>query len=299
MAQHFYLAEPACAHHVYVGAADTDGNTAIFRCSFAGGVLTRDDADDAAAAWAPAAVREGDKGAGWISAAPSGDSLYVSVRGGPEPEQHYVAHYAIDRKDGALTEASTQQTVLLGSPHCSVDPSGRMLVSSQMKGGGVTSFPLAADGALQPAATVLPLEGGGSGANPKRSTQHFCHSAQMAVGGSHVFVPDLGADKLWSFALHPESGTMSPATPADHWVAPPGSGPRHLACHPNGEWVFLITEMGCTIEPLLYSAATGSLERLAPSVSTLPPDWAGTMSVAVGDSLGCTTADVHCSPDGK
>ena len=57
--------------------------------------------------------------------------------------------------------------------------------------------------------------------------------------------------------------------------------------------------MGCTIEPLCYSAENGALERLAASVSTLPPDWPGTMSVEEGDSLGCTTADVHCSPDGK
>jgi 6-phosphogluconolactonase len=57
--------------------------------------------------------------------------------------------------------------------------------------------------------------------------------------------------------------------------------------------------MGCTIEPLSYSSETGALERLADSVSTLPPDWPGTMSVEAGDSLGCTTADVHCSPDGR
>jgi 6-phosphogluconolactonase len=57
--------------------------------------------------------------------------------------------------------------------------------------------------------------------------------------------------------------------------------------------------MGCTIEPLSYSAETGALERLAGSVSTLPRDWPGTMSVEAGDSLGSSTADVHCSPDGK
>ena len=57
--------------------------------------------------------------------------------------------------------------------------------------------------------------------------------------------------------------------------------------------------MGCTIEPLCYSAETGEVKRLADSVSTLPLEWPGTMSTEDGDSLGCTTADVHCSPDGK
>jgi 6-phosphogluconolactonase len=62
---------------------------------------------------------------------------------------------------------------------------------------------------------------------------------------------------------------------------------------------YLICEMGCTIEPLSYSAQSGELERLADSISTLPIDWPGTMSTEDGDSLGCTTADVHCSQDGK
>ena len=139
-------------------------------------------------------------------------------------------------------------------------------------------------------------EGGGSGANPKRSTQHFAHSAQMAVGGKHVLVPDLGADKLWSLALNTADGSMSEAA---SWAAPPGSGPRHLAAHPNGRWVYLVTEMGCRVEPLLYDAESGAIEPLAPSVSTLPTDWPGKMTVEAGDSTGCTTADIHVSPDGR
>ena len=67
----------------------------------------------------------------------------------------------------------------------------------------------------------------------------------------------------------------------------------------SANYRYLICEMGCTIEPLSYSSETGELQRLASSISTLPPDWPGTMSVEEGDSLGCTTADVHCSPDGK
>eukprot|EP01043_Picozoa_sp_COSAG02_P087568 COSAG02_NODE_24822_length_676_cov_1.471404_1_plen_127_part_10 len=113
---------------------------------------------DAAGEWRPAAVST-ERGAGWLAVSPSGDNIYMCVRGGPDPEQNHVARYAIDRTTGALSDKGTENTVLPGSPHCSVDPSGRMLVSSQMKGGGVTSFPLAADGALQPAATVLAIEG--------------------------------------------------------------------------------------------------------------------------------------------
>ena len=40
------------------------------------------------------------------------------------------------------------------------------------------------------------------------------------------------------------------------------------------------------------------METIA-SVSTLPVDWPGTVTPEVGESLGCTTADIHVSPDGR
>eukprot|EP01050_Picozoa_sp_SAG11_P012794 SAG11_NODE_1447_length_4888_cov_2.819795_1_plen_407_part_00 len=299
MAQHFYLAERADAHHVYVGAADPDGRSAIYKLHFAGGRLQWPDPLLVSAAEAsfhgPAAVVT-EAGAGWIALSPSGRNLYLSVREGAEPEHNYIGCYSINPFTGELTAAGKQQTVLPGSPHASVDPSGRMLVSSQMAGGGITSFPIDADGVLQPAASVIQLQGGGSGANLRRSTQNFAHSAQMAVGGKHVLVPDLGADKLWCYALDSAAGTVSLAS---CWIAPPGSGPRHLAAHPNGKWCYLITEMGCTVEALAFDSETGGLARIAPSISTLPADWSGTMSVEAGDSTGCTTADIHTSPDGR
>ncbi len=69
---------------------------------------------------------------------------------------NYIASYAIDRESGALNCAGTQPTKLPGSPHCVVDPTGSMLVSSQMAGGGATSFPLSG-GVLQPPKTVMPF----------------------------------------------------------------------------------------------------------------------------------------------
>ena len=151
MAQHFYLAEPAAAHHVYVGATDPEGHSAVYRLRFeiAGSGL----------AWAgskePAGVRE-EKGGPWVALAPDGGHLYLSIRQGGEEANNYIASYAIDRESGALTEAGSQPTMLPGSPHCVVDPSNSMLISSQMAGGGATSFPLSG-GVLQPPKTVMPF----------------------------------------------------------------------------------------------------------------------------------------------
>ena len=67
------------------------------------------------------------------------------------------------------------------------------------------------------------------------------HSAQMTMDGRHVLVPDLGADKVWAFSLGP-GGTMRPCA-APFWQAEGGYGPRHMAAHPNGRWLYLICEM--------------------------------------------------------
>ena len=292
MAQHFYLAPPAgipAAYHVFLGARTADGAGAIYRALIsAGGVLTQPQPEACAVFEEP--------GAPWCAVSPRGDHLYVPVRQGSEPEHNYVAGFGVDPSSGALAVLNRQTTVLPGSPHCVVDPTARMVICSHMSGAGVSVLPLDADGALQPA-TATKLEGGGSGVNRGGGQdQPFAHSVQMAMGGRHVLVPDRGADKVWCFCVDPGTPSLSPAAcPA--WAAAPGSGPRHLAAHPNGRWLYVICELSCTMVALEFDSDSGQMVELC-TLPTLPADWEGSFSPASGDSLGCTTADVHVSADG-
>jgi 6-phosphogluconolactonase len=68
----------------------------------------------------------------------------------------------------------------------------------------------------------------------------------------------------------------------------PGSGPRHLAFHPNGRLVYLIDEMGSTIITFSYDAQSGALHELQ-TVSTLPVDYKGQND----------TAEIQVHPSGK
>lgn len=123
----------------------------------------------------------------------------------------------------------------------------------------------------------------------------------MTMDGMHVLFPDIGADKLWLFDLLPE-GKIAPCSPSDHVQLPGGSGPRHLAAHPNGRWLYLICEISCQIVALSWSCPAGAAGPAVAeigSVSTLPADWPGTVTPEVGESLGCTTAHIVVSPDGR
>ena len=242
MAQNFYAGADAPTHHVFIGAGAA-GDPA----SGKGGAVYRMEMDAAtgkmhgAPGWRsePAASFPG--GGPWCTPSPCGRHLYIAVRAGEGTAMNYIAAFSIDPSSGALRPLGTSTTVLPGAPHCSVAPSGDTLACSMMAGGGAASFAVRSDGTLGPAATVIELPGGGSGVRMKPTfadgyllqDQNMGHSAQMTMDGGHVLVPDIGADKVWAFALGP-NGTLEPcATP--FWRAHPGAGPRHLCCHPNGK----------------------------------------------------------------
>lgn len=85
----------------------------------------------------------------------------------------------------------------------------------------------------------------------------MAHSAQMTMDGRHVLCPDIGADKLWFFTLLP-GGRIAPTSPRSHIKLPGGSGPRHLAAHPNGRWLYLICEISCSIVALSWELSSSS-----------------------------------------
>lgn len=338
MAQMFYLASPATEHWVYVGG--THEGAGALHC------LKMDAATGALSKPRPVATLPG--GGPWFALSPSGRSLYASVRAGKGPENNYCAAFAIDRRSGQLDSLGQASTVLPGSAHCSVSPSGRHLVASMMTGGGAASFALAPGGEIEGGAqSVIPFPGGGSFVRmtkvrdfhsfvpavhllrfwlkerrvllvacchaqpgeldgfdwPGYLLQDKCmaHSAQMTMDGAHVLCPDIGADKLWLFDLLPE-GRIAPCSPSDHIQLPGGSGPRHLAAHPNGRWLYLICEISCQIVALSWSCPSGAAGPAVAeigSVSTLPADWPGTVTAEVGELLGCTTAHIVVSPDGR
>jgi 6-phosphogluconolactonase len=94
-------------------------------------------------------------------------------------------------------------------------------------------------------------------------------------------------DKVMIFKFNSAKGTLTPANPPFVAVTP-GSGPRHIAFHPNGRWAFVINEMASTITGFAYDAAHGGLSELQ-TASTLPKDFAG----------NSTCAEVAIHPSGK
>ena len=71
-------------------------------------------------------------------------------------------------------------------------------------------------------------------------------------------------------------------------VLEPGSGPRHLAWHPSGRYLYAVNELASTVTAFRYDPRDGTPVSLQ-TVTTLPDGFSGTS----------TAAEVVVSPDGR
>ena len=194
-----------------------------------------------------------------------------------------LAAFAIDQQSGALNHINTESTVGTGPCHISLDRAGQYALAANYGGGSVAILPIREDGSLGAATDFVQHEG--SSVNPRRQEGPHAHSIMVAPNNKHAFAPDLGIDKVLIYAIDHDKGTLSAQTPAE--IAP-GSGPRHLAFHPNGQRAYVINELSNTITVFDYAAAAGTLTTTQ-TISTLPD----------GYTEVSHTADIHVHPNGR
>jgi 6-phosphogluconolactonase len=109
----------------------------------------------------------------------------------------------------------------------------------------------------------------------------------LSPDNRYVFAADLGQDRIRVSRLDPESGSLLPSDPPEV-VCAPGSGPRHMAMHPDGRHLFLVHELNNTVALFEYEPESGRL-TIRQTISTLPTDWKGTSYAA----------DIQVTSDGR
>ena len=125
----------------------------------------------------------------------------------------------------------------------------------------------------------------GSGTTSRQKSPH-AHSAWFEPGTSRVISVDLGTNELWFSDLDTLHEKLLPEEQQKLGMDP-GAGPRHLAFHPNGIWIYVVNELNSTVT-LVKRTGGGTFEK-GLSFTTLPKDYTGTN----------TCADIHVSSDGK
>jgi len=123
--------------------------------------------------------------------------------------------------------------------------------------------------------------------NPQRQSHAFAHSIRVDPTNRFALVADLGLDKLFVYKFNVKDGSLTANDPPFAKAAP-GSGPRHVVFHPNGRWVYLITEMGNSIMLFDWDTRRGALSEVQ-TVSTLPAGFQG----------ASTCAEIQVHPSGR
>ena len=96
---------------------------------------------------------------------------------------------------------------------------------------------------------------------------------------------DLGLDQVFVYRFDSRRGTLTPNDPPFARL-PPKWGPRHLAFHPGGRFVYVISELASQVTAFSYDPRAGTLTEIQ-SLSSLPPDFKGesyTAEIAVHPS---------------
>jgi 6-phosphogluconolactonase len=209
--------------------------------------------------------------------------LYAVSEGGPTSSS--ISAYGLDTATGKLSFLNKQSAGGSGPCYVDVDFMGKNALVANYGSGSFATFPLSAEGLIQPMSGFI--QDHGASVNRDRQEGPHAHCLVPDPYGWFVYGCDLGLDKVLIFKLDYATGALVPNEPAFAEVKP-GSGPRHIAFHPNGKWAFVINEMASTITAFGLDLRKGALREIQ-TISTLPVGYTG--------ENNCAEIAVH--PDGK
>lgn len=210
-----------------------------------------------------------------------GKRLYMCNTGTPGG----VSAFAVeDKHTGALKLLNYKESKGRGPSYVSVDRTGRYVLDANYGGGYIEIYSLAADRSLDQQTAFVQHEGSSV---HKRQDKPYAHWIRTDPSNKFALVADLGTDKIVVYQFDEKTGKVTPNEPAFAKLDP-GSGPRHLAFHPNGKWLYAVQELANEVVAFKWDAKKGELTQFQ-QVKTLPADF----------TEQSTAAEIAVRQDGK
>ncbi|MES1223771.1 MAG: lactonase family protein, partial [Bacteroidota bacterium] len=193
-----------------------------------------------------------------------------------------ISSFTIDSVNGKIAFINKQSSAGANPVYVVVDKSNKFVLTGNYTEGNAAVLSANNDGSLNPALQAIKFID--SSVNKARQEKSHIHSVFFSPAYDYVYLPDLGSDKIRVFKFGPNSGT--PLQEMDNLTVRtvPGSGPRHMAFHPNKKFVYCIEEMSGMV--VVYSYNNGKLnpvQRINSNSKT---------------AAEYSSADIHISPDG-
>jgi 6-phosphogluconolactonase len=209
-----------------------------------------------------------------------------------------VTTFDLDPKTGVLTQKGKVTSAGAGPCYISVDSTGHAAFVANYVGGTIASYKIQPDGTLSEPIDKLDYKDprfGHDGPFPGRQDSTHPHSVFVSPDDRFLIVNDLGNDALSVFAMDPPTAELTPATPLLTTLRP-GSGPRHIAFHPNGRWMYSINELDSTIDHFLWTTTHSHPHPQGFIVNTNTPVKTIAADFPVAKN---TAAEISISPDGN
>ena len=222
---------------------------------------------------------------GFLALHPRLPILY-SISREKAPPSGGLRSFQIEARAETLTLINRQTTGDEGTTHLALDPAGKVIVVANYTGGSTSLLPLTDEGSLEALASIVKHTG--SSVHPTRQGEPHAHGVAIDPSGQFACVADLGTDEVIVFRLVTADNSERTLERHSTWKAKPGAGPRHLAFHPNGQWLFSINELNGTLTALAFNDQSGVLTEKQ-TIGTLP----------AGFSEPNTTAEVVVHPNGR
>ncbi|MER7232878.1 lactonase family protein [Streptomyces olivaceus] len=211
----------------------------------------------------------------YLALSPDGDTLYAVS----ETTEGAVAAYVVG---GDKPEPLGRPVPVGGDGPTHLGLYDGHLLTANYGSGTVSAVPVRADGTLARSASGV-LRHTGSGPHAQRQQGPHAHQVQSDPSGRWAVSVDLGTDSV-------RVCTLVNGVPAVHreTALRPGSGPRHLAFHPDGTRAYVVNELAPTVTVCHWDAADGALRPLT-EVPVLP-------AAPAGDAH---PSGIVVSPDGR
>ncbi|MHA8054022.1 Atu1372/SO_1960 family protein [Aquirufa sp. OSTEICH-129A] len=207
-----------------------------------------------------------------------GNLLYsVSEEGGGKSA---ISAYARNA-NGTFTKLNTSPTLGDGPCFVKYHEASKTVYVANYGSGSLNVFKTEENGRLLPASQSFFYKGA-SVITGRQDAPH-AHMVAISPDQKSLYVPDLGSDKIHWHPILPD-GTL--AENYQSISVNPGSGPRHMIFHPNGNLAYVINELNGSVDVFKISAqGLDKIQNIVSDTST---------KVAVKAS-----ADIHISPNDK
>lgn len=186
-------------------------------------------------------------------------------------DSNSAAAFSFDPKKGKLKLLNEKKTN--GADPCFIMEDQGNVIAANYSGGSISVFKADRDGKLSDAIQVIQHEGKSV---TKRQEGPHVHQTQLSPDKKFLIANDLGTDRIYVYRYYP-TAERQVLELQDTVPVKTGSGPRHLAFSPNGNFAYLLQELDGTLTAYKYS--DGKFSRIQ-ETTVVQPGFKGDISAA-------------------